>query len=371
MKQLRPITLPLLALLASLLAGCGGEEITVYEVPKEDHNEGRETLPAVAGMPSAGQLPPGMTPPPPTDPADLDLAWTAPDAWEEQPPSAFRLASYSIPNPDGQPGDVSISKLAGAGGGMLGNINRWRGQIGLPPVSQTELDRLLATVPTASGLSVAYIEMINGNTAIFAGILPSEGSTWFFKLTGATDHLVDNREGFGNLLASLAPRETTERGRLATASASPARVATQRNAEAPSLPWTTPEGWQPKQTSGMRVASFSVPGGDGETADVSVIPLGEAAGDLLPNVNRWRGQIGLDPVDAVGMESTLTKQNVGGHGFTYVDLRNPDNGQAILAAIHKHGRFVWFFKMQGPADVIDDQRNHFDAFVASFRFPPG
>src|SRR5215472_10337538 len=60
--------------------------------------------------------------------------------------------------------------------------------------------------------------------------------------------------------------------------------------------WTTPSGWQEQPASGMRVGSFVIKKDD-QHADVSVIPLGTVAGSDLDNVNRWRGQVGLPPVD--------------------------------------------------------------------------
>src|SRR5580765_6362979 len=51
---------------------------------------------------------------------------------------------------------------------------------------------------------------------------------------------------------------------------------TRRSSDKPSTPqvqWVAPAGWKEQPGSGMRVAKFSVPGKDGQEAEVSIIPL--------------------------------------------------------------------------------------------------
>ena len=50
-----------------------------------------------------------------------------------------------------------------------------------------------------------------------------------------------------------------------------------------------PEGWTESAGSGMRIVSYSI---EGTSIDFYLISLG--MGDIPSNVNRWRGQIGLD-----------------------------------------------------------------------------
>src|SRR5438874_1768038 len=54
---------------------------------------------------------------------------------------------------------------------------------------------------------------------------------------------------------------------------------------------TTPANWEPRPLSEMRQASFLVKGENGATADISLVKLGPAAGNVLDNVNRWLGQL--------------------------------------------------------------------------------
>jgi hypothetical protein len=68
--------------------------------------------------------------------------WTLPEGWQEQPGSQFRHATLVIPS-QGKPLEVSVTALPNPGGDeaqyVLINVNRWRGQLRLPPITKEEL----------------------------------------------------------------------------------------------------------------------------------------------------------------------------------------------------------------------------------------
>ena len=47
----------------------------------------------------------------------------------------------------------------------------------------------------------------------------------------------------------------------------------------------------------MRRGSFTIRGEGNATADLSIVALPGAAGGLVENLNRWRGQVGLASLD--------------------------------------------------------------------------
>src|SRR6266536_3394124 len=55
---------------------------------------------------------------------------------------------------------------------------------------------------------------------------------------------------------------------------------------------TTPPNWEPQPLSQMRQASLLVKCDNGAAADISLVSLGAAAGNVLDNVNRWLDQLG-------------------------------------------------------------------------------
>lgn len=61
--------------------------------------------------------------------------WTLPPGWRTEAGSGMRFAT--IVAADGT--EISVTVLDGDGGGLLANVNRWRGQVGLAPIGETEL----------------------------------------------------------------------------------------------------------------------------------------------------------------------------------------------------------------------------------------
>jgi hypothetical protein len=141
----------------------------------------------------------------------------------------------------------------------------------------------------------------------------------------------------------------------------------------PQLTWKTPDGWTEVPAGEMRVASFKIQGPDGKQADVSVIPLpGLSASIDDANVNRWRGQLGLSPVSSEELKKTAESVQAGGQPAQLYDIAgtNPGSGSAerILGVIQHRDDAAWFFKMTGDADLVEQQKGAFVAFLNSVQF---
>ena len=59
----------------------------------------------------------------------------ASQGWKETPPGQFQISRFVVGD-EKDPVEISISS---AGGDLGANINRWRGQVGLEPISEQEL----------------------------------------------------------------------------------------------------------------------------------------------------------------------------------------------------------------------------------------
>lgn len=130
------------------------------------------------------------------------------------------------------------------------------------------------------------------------------------------------------------------------------------------LAWTLPQGWTEKRTGGMRVATL-VPGKEG-IADISVTVLSGTAGGELANVNRWRGQIGLEPVEekALAGMRTVVKAKIG--PLHVYDLAG--KGPRMLVGLHTtpDGN-TWFFKLVGDPGPVAGVRADFLKLMESVR----
>jgi hypothetical protein len=110
-------------------------------------------------------------------------------------------------------------------------------------------------------------------------------------------------------------------------------------------------------------------GNDGEAAvDVSVTAFPDSAGGLLANINRWRGQIGLLPVDETGLDKDVSDITIAGHPGSFVDMTGSSNASdpsRIVGAIVSIEGKTWFFKMMGPAEAVGSELPAFREMVLS------
>ena len=82
---------------------------------------------------------------------NADSIWTVPPGWQSVPPSQFLLAEFSIPGADGAKAEVNVAEMGGEGGGLLANVNRWRGQLGLGAISDSDLSQHAQSLDVPGG----------------------------------------------------------------------------------------------------------------------------------------------------------------------------------------------------------------------------
>ncbi len=189
-------------LLALLLAGCQKTEVTSVRVPKEKDVE----LPVTVAAGATATAPAGMAATPVAAAAGSGLTWSAPAGWPAKPLSTMRKGSYTVPGAAGAEADLSITAFPGAVGGELANVNRWRGQVGLPPVAEGELEAAVARV-AQNGLAFTVVDLAGADTArgqrMLGAMAPFEGSVWFFKLTGPDALVAATKPAFLEFLKTV------------------------------------------------------------------------------------------------------------------------------------------------------------------------
>jgi hypothetical protein len=219
---------------ALLLAGCRDKEVVSYRVPRDSAPPAPQPKMAMGGAASQGQLPDGhppiggasantAAPSPGGDMANMAaaglpagavsqnnaLTWTAPSQWQERAPGSIRKGSYTVPGEGDAKGDLSITAFPGDTGGLHANVNRWRGQIGLAPVSNAEVEKSVQHIDV-NGLHIDLVEIVNpaGNPPMrmLGAIVPHQNETWFFKLTGPDVLIASQRETFRSFLNTIKVR---------------------------------------------------------------------------------------------------------------------------------------------------------------------
>lgn len=139
------------------------------------------------------------TPAPQPDAPAAALAWTLPAGWSPAPAKPMRLAVFAVA------GGASCGVfLFPTGGERLANVNRWRGQAGLPPLDASALDGELHTGTCAYG-PFSWLAVRGASTAFLAAMVTTPGGQCFVKLEAAPAQLDGNNEGFLAFCSSLRP----------------------------------------------------------------------------------------------------------------------------------------------------------------------
>ncbi len=131
------------------------------------------------------------------------------------------------------------------------------------------------------------------------------------------------------------------------------------------LKWTLPKGWTEGEAGGMRFATLKppVPG----KIEASVVVLPGPAGGELPNVNRWRGQIGLGPLDeqalATARKTVQSKAGV----VSVFDFTSEGQTKTRMVAglIATSDGNTWFLKLVGDAGPVGKAEPDFMRLMGS------
>jgi hypothetical protein len=173
------------------------------------------TFPAAA---AATELPPAH---PPMDAASIMAQagnapsagqpkpnWEVPSAWKEIPGGQFLVAKFALTGAAGTQANVNVSMSPGEGGGLLANLNRWRGQLGLGPVTEADLAKETQPLDLPSGkastANIAGKDSRSGkDTRLLAVVIPRSGETWFYKLMGDAQVVQQEKESFMKFVQSV------------------------------------------------------------------------------------------------------------------------------------------------------------------------
>jgi hypothetical protein len=280
----------------------------------------------------------------------------------------MRQASYLVKGENGAVADISLVRLGGGAGGTLDNVNRWLSQLGQPAIDEAKLGQLAQHLNSSMG-DVIVVDLTGlpaGADAardgrIIAALVQTTDSTLFFKMRGNSE-LVESQKGdFVKWVGSVCNAGAEPPSAAAAAPSGPAPASAQ-------IKWKTPDGWKEAPASAMRYASFTALGPNNQTADISVVTFPGEGGSDADNVNRWRGQIGLPPLESGAVAAAVTSLNAPNGTFSTMDITNAD--KRMLAAWTRRGGQSWFFKIVGPGGVVEQEKSRFVEFVRSVEFQP-
>ena len=250
------------------------------------------------------------------------LKWDAAPGWEIKKESGFLYASMSKANVK------TRITLSSAQGSLLANVNRWNGQLGNGPITETDLVNL--TTEREIGGYPATLVFLRGPQPQQKHEPGHEGHN---HPPGQHGHAHGHSHG---------------------------ETKTESKASGP-ISCKLPDGWKDLGARGMRALNLTA--GD---IPVTAIKLPSGAKGVRPNVDRWCGQVGLANLSDEELKAQLKVVTVDGLKGDYIVLKGKT--KSIIVAMVERGDSIWFFKGIGTSDKVLAQKANFEAFVASIKF---
>jgi hypothetical protein len=290
-----------------------------------------------------------------------------PAGWRRAGEKPLRFASINIDTPTKQL-DLSISKLARQPDWdeqVKSNVNRWRGQVGLPAADEKWAAATELAIPTADAPGV-WVDLVGTSSPPsmsppFAAARPLAPGQEM-----PADHPPIPRSAIDG--GATTPTPATATAPSAAAGQAP-RTADQAPAADSRIEFATPAGWRPGKMSSMRMAAFDA-GPESASAELTVIPAG---GDLRGNVKRWLGQIRGGEVTDAEVDQALaeaTEVTVSGlPGQRYVLIGDEQSIDATIVPLPGSGEnsISLFIKMTGPSQTVADQNEAVATFLDSVK----
>ena len=254
--------------------------------------------------------------------------FTLPTGWTQKPGTGMRYVTLSV----GEAAhglEVAVTKLGLESGDVFGNAERYAGMVGLSSVTKAQVAEMTSNLE------------VDGKAAV---ILDINGP-------GGGGSMAANQGAAGG---DKTPRKPPGQEKIKVAA---------------------PAGW----TKNPNPSQFIAEAYDFNDGDQTMsLTISSAGGGIPANINRWRGQIGLEAWDELGFQKAveggkeIKEIKVGGADGVLIDLNGPSvdgkPAERILGAIIEGEQAFWFFKLRGPATLIEKRRGDFDLFLQSVKF---
>jgi hypothetical protein len=128
--------------------------------------------------------------------------FTAPPGWEQDKAERqFRIATFYA-GAGNDRAEVMVSKFGlSRFGSMLDNVNRWRGEVGLPPTDDENKENVSAA--QVAGANTLLFDFAGPDRRSNVAMLVKGRDVWFVKIIGPPKAVGDQRANFDAFLQSL------------------------------------------------------------------------------------------------------------------------------------------------------------------------
>jgi hypothetical protein len=346
---------------AAFLVGCDrDEQIQSYQTPKEKVSGDQGLVAMFSGMGGAN-----------AQASVGDIHWTLPEGWKQvavpdDPQAMFRPDAQFAVDANNPQLLMSISHLGDAPGArsVLQNVNRWEGQEQLPPSTEADLPKVTSSIQVGD-VQGTLVDLNGKDRRLLGAIVPHANHTWYFKLAGPADQVTPHKEQFEQFVHSIKFDSSEPAPTVAQQEPTPTPAPSISSPAPAGVTWQVPAGWVEQPLTPMVLGKFLA-----GTATVKVSKLvANNFGSLKGNLDRWRGEVGVGPVDPSVQD--VPEVQIGSRNWKEYDFSGPGvNGAGhsrVIVAQTQQGNDVYFFKISGPADAVAQQKPAFDQFVASVK----
>lgn len=256
-----------------------------------------------------------------TDKNDKPIEWQKPSGWEEGPGGEFRFATLYL-GAKGKAPELTIHRFD-MQSSLLANINRWcERNLGRPHIRKSELKEFTKRI-TVGNKPATLVDMSG------PGVAPGD---------------------------------------------KPPMAGGMRRPKPLPITYTTPDGWvetgpRMEGSQGIKVpilTAFTI--GEGEKkAETTVTFMPKMDVELIAQVNRWRGQVGLRSITQQELDQKPPESiRVGGEEAQFFEFKGSEKRMLLVTV--KRPDWTWYFKLLGNPEQVDNNKSKFHSFIQSVKF---
>jgi len=112
-----------------------------------------------------------------------------------------RDAAYEVRDGDKR-AEITVTSLPAEGNSNLANVNRWRQQLQLEPMSESQLQQAVTKIQMGD-LAADYVQLAGAQESILGVMALRQGTVWFIKLQGHSDLAKREQARFEQFVKSL------------------------------------------------------------------------------------------------------------------------------------------------------------------------
>ncbi|MEM7452801.1 MAG: hypothetical protein AAF456_00470 [Planctomycetota bacterium] len=241
--------------------------------------------------------------------------WTLPDGWSADTEAQDRFATIAM-NDAEPPLEMAVTVFAMRFAPLM-NVNRWRGQIMLPPLP--ELESELPTIPGSGFDFVLFDETGEMNDPTGAPVVSGE-----------------------SVEASQPEQQIT---------------------------FDIPDGWEAEESS-MSFIRTRLARKDGEREVKITVSEMSTQNGWDDVVGQWSSQAGFTALDEDGVAERVSEVAIAGEAVRQIRLVSDDEEvvTGVIGAMLNRGDINWFFKLHGEKQLVVESEEDFAVFLASFKF---